>query len=51
MKEIKISLGLVLCALVRTAWQIAACEYANYEFKDDLKDVAFLGGARIGLAA
>lgn len=33
-----------------TGWQIAACEYANYELKDDLKDVASVGASRIGLA-
>ena len=45
-------MGLVLCALfVSTGWQVAACEYANYELKDDLKDVASLGAARIGLGA
>jgi hypothetical protein len=49
--KIKIIVGLVLLALlVSTGWQIAACEYANYELKDDLKDVASLGASRIGLA-
>ncbi|HXJ88796.1 MAG TPA: hypothetical protein VMS18_18395 [Candidatus Binatia bacterium] len=52
MKRIKIIVGLLLCALlVSTGWQVAACEYANYELKDDLKDVASLGAARIGLGA
>ena len=51
MPRIKIIVGLILLALlVSTGWQIAACEYANYELKDDLKDVASLGAARIGLA-
>ncbi len=51
MGRIKIILGLILFAiLASTAWQIAACEFANYELKDDLKDVASLLGSRIGLA-
>src|SRR5689334_21036412 len=33
------------------AWQIATCELANYQLKDDLKDVAAMGGSRIGLLA
>jgi hypothetical protein len=32
-------------------WQIAACESAKIELKDDLKDIAPMGPARIGLAA
>lgn len=49
--RIKIIVGLILLALVvSTGWQIAACEYANYELRDDLKDVASLGASRIGLA-
>ena len=51
MPRLKVIAGLILLALlVSTGWQIAACEYANYELKDDLKDVASLGAARIGLA-
>jgi hypothetical protein len=50
-KKIKVIVGvLVLAILVSTVWQIAACELANIELKDDLKDVASLGASRIGLA-
>lgn len=52
MGRVKVILGLLLLALtVSTVWQIASCEIANYEFKDELKDVASLNGARIGLLA
>jgi len=38
---------LIVFALVAsTVWQIASCEIANYELKDDLKDIASIGGAR-----
>jgi len=51
-RTIKIIFGLAAFALmVSTGWQIAACELANTELKDDLKDIASMGGARIGLAA
>jgi len=33
------------------AWQIASCEFNNYLLKDDLQDVAAMGGSRIGMAA
>jgi len=34
------------------AWQIASCEFNNYYLlKDDLQDVAAMGGSRIGMAA
>ena len=50
--KVKIIAGFLVFALVMsTGWQIGACELANYEFKDDLKDVAAMNGARIGLAA
>jgi hypothetical protein len=50
-KKIKIIVGLAVFALIAsTGWQIAACEIANYELKDELKDVASMGGSRIGLA-
>jgi len=49
---VKIIAGLLIFLLViSTAWQIASCEFANYELKDDLKDVAALAGSRIGLMA
>ena len=52
MGKTKIILGLAVLALIAsTAWQIAPCELANYEFKDELRDVASLIGAKIGLAA
>ena len=52
MAKIKIIAGLLLfLLLMSTAWQIASCELANYELRDDLKDVAALGGSRIGLMA
>lgn len=50
--KVKIIVGVLLFALLAsTVWQIAACEIANYEFKDDLKDVAAMNGARIGMVA
>jgi len=49
--RIKIIIGSILLALlVSTGCQIAACEYANYELRHDLKDMASLGASRIGLA-
>jgi hypothetical protein len=48
--KVKIILGVLVFALfMSTGWQIASCELANYEFKDELKDVAAFNGARIGL--
>jgi len=41
----------LLALLLSTGWQIAACELADYELRDDLKDLASLSGARIGLTA
>ena len=52
MGKIKVIVGLLLFALVMsTAWQLASCEFANYEFRDDLKDIAAMGGLRVGLLA
>ena len=52
MGKIKVIVGVLLFALViSTGWQLAACEFANYEFRDDLKDIASMGGSRIGLLA
>jgi len=49
---IKIILVLIVLAFVASTFrQVASCEIANYELKDDLKDIASMGGARIGLAA
>jgi hypothetical protein len=42
---------IVFAFVASTVWQVASCEIANYELKDDLKDIASMGGARIGLAA
>jgi hypothetical protein len=51
-RKVKVILGLLLFALIASVvWQLVACEIANAEFKDELKDVASLSGARIGLAA
>lgn len=36
--------------IVSTGWQIAACELTNYELRDEMKDLAAMGGTRIGLA-
>jgi hypothetical protein len=41
----------ILALLVSTGWQIAACELANFELQDELKDLASQNGAKIGLAA
>ena len=52
MAKLKIIAGFLLFLFViSTAWQIASCEFANYELKDDLKDVAAMGGSRLGLLA
>ena len=52
MGKIKIIVGLAVFVLIlSTGWQIAACELANYEFRDELRDVAALNGAKIGLMA
>jgi len=51
MGKVKIILGCALLALVvSTGWQIAACELANYELQDELKDLGSLSGTRIGLS-
>lgn len=48
MGKIKIIVGFILFALIMsTGWQLASCEFANYELRDDLKDVAAAGGSRI----
>lgn len=52
MGKIKVILGILLFMLMMsTGWQLASCEFANYELRDDLKEIASLGGARIGLLA
>ncbi len=40
---------LVFLLVLSTAWQVASCEFANYELNDDLHDVAALGGSKLGL--
>jgi hypothetical protein len=42
---------IVFAFVASRLWQVASCEIANYELKDDLKDIASMSGARIGLAA
>lgn len=42
---------LVFLLVLNTAWQVASCEFANYELDDDLQDVAAMGASRIGLSA
>ena len=50
MGKIKAVAGICVFALVvSTGWQIATCEFHNFLLKDDLKDVAAMGGSRIGL--
>ncbi len=52
MRKVQIIVGGVAFLLFLTlAWQIASCELANLELKDELKDVAAMGGSRIGLLA
>jgi hypothetical protein len=42
--------GLAAIALIIIAgWQIVACEVANYELREDLRDIAAQNGIRIGL--
>ncbi len=51
MKVVKIVLGLAaFYVLFSAAWQISACELANYELKDDMQDIASQVGLRIGLS-
>jgi hypothetical protein len=46
---------IVECAVIllfaSVVWQVAGCELANFELQDEMKDVASLAGAKIGLAA
>ena len=52
MGKVKAIIGLILFALIMsTGWQLASCEFANYQLRDDLKDVAAAGASRIGLLA
>ena len=42
---------LVFLLVLTTAWQVASCEFANYELKDDLHDVAALGASQMAFFA
>ena len=47
----KLILGLAVLALALIAgWQVVACELANSELKEDLRDIAAQNSVRIGLA-
>lgn len=50
--KLKLIFGLAVLALaIFSGWQIGACELANFELHDDLRDLAAQGGAQIGLSA
>lgn len=50
MRNAKLILGLaVLAFAIIAGWQIASCELTNLEFREELRDIAAQGGARIGL--
>jgi hypothetical protein len=52
MRNLKIIVGLAILILSGSAaWQIAACELANIELRDDMKDMATQLGGRIGLTS
>ena len=52
MKKLKIITVAAMLVLVFDAgWQIGACELANIELRDDLKDMSSQLGARIGLSS
>ena len=48
-KVLAICGSLVFLLVSSTAWEVACCEFANYELNDDLHDVAAMGGSRMGL--
>lgn len=51
MKKIKIILALVaFYVLISAGWQIGACELANIELKDDMRDMASQIGLRVGFS-
>jgi hypothetical protein len=51
-RNLKIIVGLAILILIGSAgWQIAACELANIELRDDMKDMASQLGGRIGLTS
>jgi hypothetical protein len=41
----------VILLFASVVWQVTACELANYELQDEMKDIASLASAKIGLAA
>lgn len=50
MSKLKIiSWLIVLALLVSTSWQLVGCELANYELRDDLRDIGSLLGTRVGM--
>jgi len=50
--KVKFIVGLIFFLLIlSTGWQIASCELANIQLKDELHDVAIMGGSEIGLLA
>lgn len=52
MRNVKIIVGLAILILGCSAgWQIGACEVANVELRDDMKDLTSQLGARIGLTS
>jgi hypothetical protein len=51
MRNPKIIAGVAILILAcNLGWQIGACELANIELRDDMKDMASQLGARIGFA-
>ncbi|MGD0963584.1 MAG: hypothetical protein ABSA57_06745 [Candidatus Acidiferrales bacterium] len=51
MKPAKLILGLAFLALaIIVSWQIASCEWANFQLHENLRDLGAQGGAQIGLA-
>ncbi|MGD0957891.1 MAG: hypothetical protein ABR953_13830 [Candidatus Acidiferrales bacterium] len=52
MRKAKLILGLAVLALaVIVGWPIASSELANFELREDLRDLAAQNGAGIGLTA
>jgi len=50
MRKLKVVLGFILAVFViATTWQIASCEIAKMEIRDDMRDLASQLGSRIGL--
>lgn len=51
MRKPKLILGLAAIAVaIIASWQIASCELANLELREDLRDLAAQNAHRIGLA-